>query len=133
MAHTILLDFDGTCVSHAYPYIGHNIGAEQVLQDVVKNGHRLILFTMRSPKNHLQAALNWFEQNHIALYGIQTHPEQKAWTDSPKAHGDLIIDDTMLGAKLKRGGYLDWQWVALQLLERGIIKQAQYDAYVFEA
>ena len=48
---SILLDFDGTCVQHEYPYVGDDIGAQQVLHDLVKNGHQLILFTMRSPIN----------------------------------------------------------------------------------
>lgn len=129
---TILLDFDGTCVAHQYPRVGHDIGAQQVLHDVVANGHQLILFTMRSSINYLDDALAWFEKNQIALYGIQSHPEQSAWTASPKAYGNIIIDDTMLGAKLIDGQYLDWQWVAQTLCERGLISKAQLDSYLFE-
>ncbi|WP_211206674.1 MULTISPECIES: hypothetical protein [Vitreoscilla] len=129
---TILLDFDGTCVAHQYPRVGHDIGAQQVLRDVVANGHQLILFTMRSPMNYLDDALAWFAQNGIVLYGIQTHPEQSAWTASPKAYGNIIIDDTMLGAKLIDGLYLDWQWVAQILCQRGVITQTQLGAYSFE-
>ncbi|UOO90435.1 hypothetical protein LVJ82_05510 [Vitreoscilla massiliensis] len=128
---TILLDFDGTCVAHEYPYVGDDIGAQQVLHDLVANGHQLILFTMRSPINYLDFALAWFEENRIPLYGIQSHPEQKTWTASPKAYGQLIIDDTMLGAKLVDGRYLNWQWTAEMLCERGLITPAQLAAYDF--
>ena len=44
----ICIDFDGTCVSHEFPEVGYDIGAAPVLKELVSNGHRLILFTMRS-------------------------------------------------------------------------------------
>jgi len=42
------IDFDGTCVTHKFPKIGKEIGAVPVLKKLVEQGHRLILFTMRS-------------------------------------------------------------------------------------
>ena len=44
----IVLDFDGTCVKHAYPAVGKDIGAEPVLKRLVANGCDLVLSTMRS-------------------------------------------------------------------------------------
>lgn len=44
----IILDFDGTCVTHDYPNVGHDIGAAPVLRKLVAEGHQLVLFTMRS-------------------------------------------------------------------------------------
>jgi len=44
----INIDFDGSVVTHEYPHVGQDIGAVPVLQKLVENGHRLILFTMRS-------------------------------------------------------------------------------------
>ena len=41
------IDFDGTCVKHAFPAIGDDIGAVPVLKELVDKGHKLILFTMR--------------------------------------------------------------------------------------
>ena len=128
---TILLDFDGTCVAHEYPYVGDDIGAQQVLHDLVNNGHQLILFTMRSEINYLDDAVAWFQEQGISLYGVQSHPEQKSWTASPKAYGELIIDDTMLGVKLVDGRYLNWQWAAEMLCERGLITPEQLAAYDF--
>src|SRR6478609_3760695 len=114
---TINVDFDGTCVSHEFPKVGNDIGAVKVLKRLVENGHKLILFTMRSDKKDrkpsadpnitnvdgqfLTDAVNWFKENDIPLYGIQTNPDQKLWTDSPKSYAELILDDTALGIPLK--------------------------------
>jgi hypothetical protein len=43
----IAIDFDGTCTSHDFPNIGKDIGAAPVLKDLIRNGHELILYTMR--------------------------------------------------------------------------------------
>lgn len=98
---TFNIDFDGTCVTHSYPRIGKDIGAQEVLKKLVNKGHHLILFTMRGDKNHLNKALEWFKINEIPLYGINSNPTQKSWSSSPKSHADFIIDDTALGCPLK--------------------------------
>ena len=36
----IAIDFDGTCVTNDYPYIGKGIGAVPVLKKIVEKGHR---------------------------------------------------------------------------------------------
>ena len=46
----IAVDFDGTCTTHEYPSIGKDIGAVPVLKKLVRNGHKLIIWTMRSVK-----------------------------------------------------------------------------------
>ena len=126
----ILVDFDGTCTTHAFPRIGEEIGAPEVLRDLVLAGHRLILFTMRSDtKNgkYLTQAIKWFEENDIPLYGIQENPTQKAWTSSPKAYGQLIIDDICLGIPLKREpelssrAFVDWKKCRTLMEEMGIL------------
>ena len=53
------------------------------------------------PGQYLTEAVNWFKDNGIVLYGIQVNPEQHTWTTSPKAYGQLIIDDTSLGIPLR--------------------------------
>lgn len=95
----IAIDFDGTCVTHEYPKVGRDIGAQPVLKALVDKGHQLILFTMRSGKE-LEDAVNWFKINDIPLYGINTNPTQKEWTSSPKAYAQLYIDDAALGCPL---------------------------------
>jgi hypothetical protein len=95
----IAVDFDGTCVTHDYPRVGKDIGSVPVLKRLIKEGHQLILWTMRSGKE-LNDAIEWFKDNDIELYGIQENPNQKSWTASPKAYAQLYIDDAALGAPL---------------------------------
>ena len=134
---TINLDFDGTCVTHSFPEIGRNIGAQRVLKKLTDAGHKLILFTMRSdienpesddpkiiPKSgkYLTEAVNWFKLNNIPLYGIQSNPTQKQWTTSPKSYAELMIDDSALGCPLKFDyeisdrPFVDWDIVEQYLI-----------------
>jgi len=121
----IVVDFDGTCVTHEFPLIGKEVGAVPVLQDLVKQGHNLILFTMRSGL-YLAEAVEWFKKNDIRLYGIQTNPTQYKWTSSPKAYGQLHIDDAGIGCPLVREKdtrpYVDWVKVKELLMEEEILK-----------
>lgn len=137
----ILIDFDGTCVRHEFPNVGKDIGAVPVLKALVEKGHRLILFTMRSDRDKkkkvmdeeilnltglfLTDAVEWFGVNGIPLYGIQTNPTQHNWTTSPKAYGQLIIDDTCLGIPLihevNHKPYVDWNRVEIMLKVKGIL------------
>lgn len=96
----IAIDFDGTCVVHEYPYVGDDVpGAVDVLKELVAAGHQLVLFTMRHDKG-LEDAVGWFKQNDIPLWGINTNPEQRSWTGSPKAYAHIYIDDAALGCPL---------------------------------
>src|SRR5690606_20245312 len=123
--------------------IGEDIGAISVLKELVDNGHKLILFTMRSDRakgsfigdnyevyggDFLKQSVSWFEDNDIPLYGIQVNPTQHTWTTSPKAYGQLMIDDSALGTplkvdeKLSDRPFVDWIKVREMLVERGLIK-----------
>lgn len=135
----IAIDFDGTCVTHEYPNVGKDIGAAPVLRKLVKNGHKLILWTMRDDKgqvpiigttettsaNFLQDAVDWFKKNGISLYGIQRNPDQHSWTSSPKVYAELYIDDAALGCPLIRPTnerpFVDWNFVELMLKAKGLI------------
>lgn len=121
----ILIDFDGTVVTHEYPLVGKDIGAVPVLRKLVNNKHRLILFTMRSGKE-LDDAVYWFKERDIPLYGVNVNPTQHTWTSSPKAYGQLIIDDICLGIPLvgatpSSRAYVDWPAVERLLVEGGWI------------
>lgn len=139
----IVIDFDGTVVSHEFPKVGNDIGAVPVLKELVENGHNLILFTMRSDVNnptsknpeiviqagnYLWDAVAWFRENDIPLYGIQTNPTQHTWTGSPKAYGNLIIDDSALGCPLtcdtniSSRPFVDWVAVRKWLISNGYIR-----------
>ena len=95
----IAVDFDGTCVTHEYPKVGKDIGAVPVLKKLTDSGHKLILNTMRAGKE-LAAAIKWFIDNDIPLFGANENPTQKSWTTSPKVHANLYIDDAALGCPL---------------------------------
>ena len=126
--YDIVVDFDGTVVYHKYPVVGSDVPmAVEVLKELVKEGHRLILFTMRSRRNNtLRDATDWFEEKGIELFGVQRHPDQGIWTDSPKAYGQIIIDDAALGAPLQVSdegdAYVDWVKIREILVEKGLLK-----------
>jgi len=136
----INIDFDGTCVTHSFPLLGKDIGAVPVLKRLVKEGHRLILFTMRSdttaeheindwikPGDFLTQAVQWFKVNDIPLYGVQTNPTQSKWTNSPKSYAALMIDDSALGCPLiyneevSSRAYVDWVKVEKMLEDLGVL------------
>ena len=95
------IDFDGTIVEHAYPEIGAPVpGAIDTMKDLIANGHRIILWTMRSGET-LQEAHNYLKDNGIELFGVNKNPEQ-GWSDSPKAYCHVYIDDAALGCPLIR-------------------------------
>ena len=141
----IAIDFDGTCVSHNFPKIGKDIGAVPVLKELVKNGHKLILYTMRDhnsadtslegipiKSDTLQDAINWFKKNNIPLYGINENPSQKSWTGSPKPYANIYIDDSALGVPLiidsnEERPYVDWKKVAFILYENNYLSEKQLE------
>lgn len=120
----IAIDFDGTVVTHEFPRVGEDIGAVPVLRQLVKEGHQLVLNTMRSHAkikanktetangkfkeytgetldvDGLQDAIDWFKSHNIPLAGVNSCPGQKTWTDSPKVYANLYIDDAALGVPL---------------------------------
>ena len=119
--YVIAVDFDGTCVEHNYPAIGMDVeGAVEVLRTLNKQGHRIILNTMRSGLR-LEAAVRWFRDRKIELWAVNRNPEQKQWTSSPKVYADIYIDDSALGCPLiflegVRRPVVNWSKVR-QLLE----------------
>lgn len=106
----IAIDFDGTCVKHRYPKVGESIGAEPVLRELVKRGHKLILWTVRDGKE-LHDAVIWFGMKGIVLYGINEDPFPSFVSWSKKLHADMFIDDLGIGVPLVDDGvdrYVDW-------------------------
>lgn len=138
----IAVDFDGTCVTHEFPEVGEDIGAAEILKELVDKGHKLILYTMRSNRPEagptydvniqdvtgmfLDAAVTWFAENDIPLYAVQTNPTQSNWTSSPKCYAEMYIDDAALGCPLKfdeksARPYVDWDWVRRILVAKGLL------------
>ena len=117
------IDFDGTCVTHAWPAMGRDIEAQPVLKEMVANGHQLILWTVRSGSN-LDPAVDWFKKNEIPLFAICDNPDNPS--GGRKIHADFFIDDRAFGCPLKddkEGGLcVDWEKVRFILVVNGLLK-----------
>lgn len=116
----IAIDFDGTVVTHAYPEIGEEIGAEEVLRELAQKGYRLILYTLRHGES-LRQAVAWFRARKIPLWAVNENPEQRRWSQSPKVYADLYIDDSALGCPLQfidgwERPAVDWRKVREELV-----------------
>lgn len=115
---TICVDFDGTVVEHVYPEVGREVpGAVEVLQRLVDNGVRIILWTIRHDRE-LKDAVDWFSDRGIPLFGVNKNPEQD-WTTSPKSYANHYIDVAAIGCPLHfpfRGRpFVNWTEVEWQL------------------
>ena len=130
----IAIDFDGTCVTHMFPNIGHDIGAVSTLKKLADKGYKLMLWTMRSHTlingiDTLKEAIDWFDSNQIPLWGINENPTQKktGWSHSNKQHATIYIDDAALGApliynpELSPRSYIDWKTVENELIKMNIL------------
>lgn len=125
----ILVDFDGTVVSEAYPSVGKDIGAAPILRKLVAAGHKIILWTMREHNSKigdvLAPALDWFERNQIPLYDVNINRSQWHWAGkSRKIFGHLIIDDHCAGIPLVHEEgvekpYVDWKNLEVWLDQNG--------------
>jgi len=124
----VCIDFDGTIVDHRYPEIGEEAPqAIYWLKRLQDQGARLILFTMRSDTTAggpvLSEAVDFLQSNGINLYGVNRNPDQHVWTESPKAYGDIYVDDAAFGCPLIHpAGFsrpcVDWSKVGPALLEQ---------------
>jgi hypothetical protein len=122
----IALDFDGTCVMHEYPRVGADVPyAVEVLKKLNANDVRIILWTMRS-NEYLQDAVDWFAERGIEIWAVNENPQQKHWTQSPKAYAPVYIDDAALGCPLKFSDdgsrpFADWVEIEKLLEEIGYL------------
>lgn len=121
----IAVDFDGTIVTHEYPKVGRDIGAIPVLKRLIDEGHKLILYTMRSACE-LDEAQCYIHSFGIHLFGVNENPTQAHWTSSPKAYANLYIDDAALGIPLinpmnGERSYVDWEKVEKMLEASGVL------------
>ncbi|UWH91103.1 MAG: Polynucleotide kinase 3 phosphatase [Bacteriophage sp.] len=111
------IDFDGTCVTDLFPYVGDNIGAASVLRKLADK-NLLILYTVRDGK-YLQDAVDWFKYNHINLYSVNYNPEPVS--SSPKLYCDYYIDDRNIGTPLTDKGYVDWNKMLVLLRQKNLL------------
>lgn len=103
---TIAVDFDGTIVQDRYPEIGRELPfATQTLKMLQKDGHYLILWTVRQGRT-LEEALAWCKERGLEFYAVnKDFPEEdegKNRSYSRKIKADIFIDDRNVG------GLPDW-------------------------
>ena len=102
----IAVDFDGTIVEHRYPSIGREIPfAIETLKKLAKDGHRLILWTVREGKL-LEDAVTFCRERGLEFYAVnRDYPEEEKHKNnhfSRKLKADVWIDDRNVG------GLPDW-------------------------
>ena len=112
---TIAVDFDGTIVEHRYPRIGEEIPfATETLKMLIKDQHRLILWTVREGEL-LEEAVEWCRKRGVEFYAVnRDYPEEQKRDRgfSRKVKADLFIDDRNLG------GLPDWGDIYRMIKER---------------
>ena len=102
----IAVDFDGTIVEHRYPSIGREIPfAIETLKKLAKDGHRLILWTVREGRL-LEEAVQFCRERGLEFYAVnRDYPEEEKNKNnhfSRKLKADVWIDDRNVG------GLPDW-------------------------
>lgn len=97
---TLAVDFDGTVVEQAYPEIGSlKPDAKEVLNQLAKDGHFIIIWTCRTGAFLLKAELFLIE-NQVTYHKINQHHPSDLLTYQdfgPKIGADLYIDDKNIG------------------------------------
>ena len=129
---TIAVDFDGTIVTHRYPDIGKEVPfAIKTLKMLQKDGHRLILWSVREGKL-LQDAVDWCKERGLEFYAVnRDYPEEekeKNQNFSRKLKADVWIDDRNVG------GIPDWGTIYRiitedKTLEEVMLEQHSFDTY----
>lgn len=115
----IAIDFDGTIVEHCFPKIGPPVPFALHYMKVWKQlGAQLILWTVRGDwmdnGDMLTEAVEYCRQNGVEFDAINKGIGQE-WTNSPKAHARVFIDDRGFGCPLIPGkvtkAMVDWKIV----------------------
>ena len=117
----IAVDFDGTIVEHEYPKIGkEKIFATETLRQLINDGHRLILWTVREGEL-LDEAVEWCRQRGVEFYAVnKDFPEENISKNeqfSRKIKADVWIDD------LNIGGLPDWGTIYRIITEKKTLQQ----------
>ena len=127
---TIAIDFDGTIVEHRYPEIGREIPfAIETLKRLIKDGHKLILWTVREGEL-LQEAVDWCSAKGVHLYKVNRYwdeNDEEEYSSSTSDHhkysrkikADLFIDDRNIGGLP--------EWTAIYDI---ISKRISYEQYL---
>lgn len=127
---TIAVDFDGTIVRHEYPRIGKEIPfAIQTLKMLAKDGHRLILWTVREGELQ-EEAVNWCRERGVEFYAVnKDYPEEEQSKNnhySRKLKADIWIDDRNVG------GLPDWGTIYRIITERKTYEEIMLNDFITE-
>lgn len=108
----IAIDFDGTIVEHKYPQIGKPLPyAFEVIRELKKQGHILILWTVRTGKE-LEEAVEFCRKNGVIFDAINENIADLQFPEeSRKIYADVYIDDRNFG------GFPGWGVIAQSLLK----------------
>lgn len=118
----IAVDFDGTCVRHAFPDIGPEVeDATWGLHELVKMGHELVLWTCRENdpdgRKYLDEAAGWFADRSIPLAAMNERPPDnkdfRRMYLRRKLFADVYIDDAIIG------GFPGWVTVVKKIRKMG--------------
>lgn len=125
---TVGVDFDGTVVKNEFPEVGLEVhDAVQSLEYMRDKGWNIVLHTARCGI-YLNAAIKWFRDRDIPLYGINCTPDQQKFLKGHavaeygvKPHCHAFIDDSAIGAPVMVRSdmlkpYIDWR-VAMNWLK----------------
>lgn len=128
---TIAVDFDGTIVRHEYPRIGKEIPfAIQTLKMLAKDGHRLILWTVREGELQ-EEAVNWCRERGVEFYAVnKDYPEEEQSKNnhySRKLKADIWIDDRNVG------GLPDWGTIYRIITERKTYEEIMLNDVITES
>ena len=97
----ILVDFDGTVVEHDYPRIGkENKDAVRVMRKFIDLYNVGFILNSTRSGDLTKAAVDWFNERGIKLYGVGLNPSQQSWTSTTKGYGLFSIDDINVGCPL---------------------------------
>ena len=124
----IAVDFDGTIVEHEYPKIGkEKIFATETLRQLINDGHRLILWTVREGEL-LDEAVEWCRLRGVEFYAVnKDFPEENISKNeqfSRKIKADVWIDD------LNIGGLPDWGTIYRIITEKKTLQQVMEEKLV---
>ena len=112
---TIAVDFDGTIVEHRYPEIGREVPfATDTLKMLIKEGHRLILWSVREGKL-LDEAVEWCRERGVEFYAVNKDYPEESGDDkncSRKIKVGMFIDDRNVG------GLPDWGIIYKMVTEK---------------
>ena len=101
----VAVDFDGTIVTHEYPYIGKEIPFAIDTLKLLQQRHNviLILWTVRVGER-LEEAVEYCRQRGLEFYAVNKNYMEEEFDDSVsrKLNVDLFIDDRNIG------GLPDW-------------------------